>query len=585
MKKLLYIIAIAGFTGFNACKPPTENVTLNVTPDVIKYMVDVKVLDANATATLPPNATLSIGGEDAEYVYDITGKKNFTLHDGKMTLGIDPARMPSETDPISITLRLTAPGYLPQEVDVEIMPSQFSKSVNVSMLNLSNPPAGLELDVKYYKLQNGQIAQNTFVKGKTTEDSTYFDDGLTTVVMPKGTSFYHWKYTQTGTYRGVKYPLKTQQDTSYINDKMVIGTISTPYQDTIEYPIMGYVKQPVTGSDSLVVVCYYATGYDVDIKFTGPYTESTNGNMISLLNGSKVRTDELLYESAVQKRLAYVQFVAYVMENGKRIPINVFPEHKSPWFTSYKLKENFTNPITNQTIKEGDSLEVGVNPVTGRTMRTVVKKAANGELRAEAQATEVGFYYQAEHTYEYDYTFNMSAPGTSVIPDPENLSAYGIINLGKYDVHLPLYYYNGSSYSESRKIASKEPIIQNDAKVRVFYADKYLGERQVQQGQVMVYDPSYFSNLPTAIDVTCKLYCENKKTYIYPSAFVTIYVDGRTFNCRFVDGRWSTRALQVGQVVDAYGWVGGYYLEYKDQEITHPMLLQKDIKGNESVCF
>ncbi len=584
MKKQLYFSILAALAFLQACKNPTENLNVSISPDVIKYMVDVKVVDLDPNVPIRPNASIAIGGKDAGYVYNIAGEKNLNMENGQITLGIDPARIPTDADPLDIIIQVDAEGYLPEELPLKIGPQELTKSVTIPLVNMWRSYDALELEIKSFKLQNGAISSNAFVKAKTTEDSAYYDDGLTTVVLPKGTKFYYYNYEQTGTYRGVKLPLNTQPDTAYVNGKMYIGTVSTPYQDTIEYPRMGYVKKFVTGNDSLVVAAYYATGYDVDVKFSYPGS-TLNGQPISILNGATVRQDELLYESAVAKRLANVSFIAYVNIDGARRKVNVLPDAASKWFTSYKLKQNMHNPITGQPLKEGDSLEVGVNPYEGKTMRTVVKKAANGDLRVESQATEVGFYYKANYTYEFAYNFTMYTPSSSDIPDPENLTAYGYIDLGKYGMSLPLYYYNGSNYSVANKIASKDPIKQNDCSVTVYYADQFRLSRKVPLGDVNVYEPEVFNGLPPAIDFTCRFYCEKGEAYVYPSALLEVYANNRLFKCRFVNGKWATRGMVEGDMISAQAWIGNYYFNYNNVQLENPMLIEKDIPGNESICM
>lgn len=585
-QKIINTLAVAVLfsVGLFSCKKPLEGVNMNFSPDVIKHTIHVKVKDANSTITLPPNAQLTIGGRDAEFVYEIGGKKNFTMHDGTITLGLDPSMVPSESDPVQFTLQLRAPGYLPQEMDVQVYPEQFNQQVTVSMLNPSSPPPGVDIKVQYYKLKNGAIENPAIFMGKTTEDTTYYDDGLTTVVLPKGTTFYHYKWEQTGTYRGVKEPLTMLPDTAYINGEMVIGSVSSPYQDTIDYPKMGWVKHKVTSDDSLIVVCWYASGNDVDVRFT-PLNAVSSSPMISTLTAGDIRMDNLLYESAVKKRLWKVQFMAYVNEGGKKVGIEVKPEANTKWFTSYVLDESLINPLTNLPIKEGDSIEIGIDPyISKSTLRTVIKKA-NNQLRAEAQTVEVGYYYPAIHTYEYSYDFIGQAPSSDVIPDPENLGAWITIDLGVASESFCIWG-SGGRYKTSAKVASKHPIKENTASIYLSYCSRHVKDVKINhQGVVNVFNDGSFTGLPPVVTIKARFYCENKKAYVHPSAFFEAWDNTRLFYCNFREGKWRTRGVQVGDYINASGWINNYYFDYPDQKIENNMVLEKNLNGKESICL
>jgi hypothetical protein len=573
------LIAVAG------CKKPTEGLNFNISPEVIKHTIYVKVKDANGNNVNSINATLSIGGESGDYVYEVGGEKDFTMHEGAITLGLDPAKIPMDGSPVKFTVQVTAPGYLPQEEEVEVYPEQLNQQVYVSLINMANPPSGLDMKIQAYRLENGAIkSPGAFVKNKTTADSAYYDDGLTTVVLPAGTTFYYYKYQQTGTRKGVKLPLKMKSDTTFVNGKIKIGSISTPYQDTIDYPVMGYVKTPLTGSDSLVVACIYAPGNDVNLKI---YDEGDVQNTpnITTIEGESIRLEELLYRSCVKKRLAQVRFIGYVKEGSQRFAIDVMPEAKSKWFTSYVLDQAAINPVTNAVIQEGDSIEIGVDPYyTKKTLRVPILKSDNGQLRVQAQSVEVGYYFKANYTYTFNYEFDAKNPAKSVIPDAENLQGYAYINLGVEGYSL---WFNGGGgkIKMNKKVASKNPITENDASVSIYYCGKFTNTTKVAQGPVSVFPAGSFSNLPAPVSFICKLYCENKKTYINPTAFVSVESDSRLFYCNFIAGKWKTRGVTEGQILSASGWIGGYFLDYGNQEIENPMLLERSIQGNESVCF
>jgi len=345
---------------------------------------------------------------------------------------------------------------------------------------------------------------------------------------------------------------------------------------------------PYTGS-SLKVITTYATGNSVEWQMTNNIDGVDNSAMIKLLNGNVVPYSQILYTTAVKKRLTSFYFVGKDANNDDMI---IYPDSASKWFTSSVLDPATINPNTGAPIKEGDAIEVGLDYYHDTTIVSVVKKADNGQLRAESKSVEVGYYYQAPYTYSFNYQFNSAVPLPGVIPDAENLAAVLHVNLGG---GLYIYYPVPNGFEDniiSATIASKSSITQDDGKIFISYCGRFLDSVHVAQNSIYpcYSNNSYFQNVPTATDFLFSVACTQQKKVIYPSYFTQVYAQsGNTnsyFYCNIVNGKWSTRGLTPGAKYNFAGYVGGYYVTPDSAITITPGLdsLSIPLKGDENIC-
>jgi len=125
-----------------ACKKPTENIKIVVDTDIIKYTAMVNVTDAQTGAAAPANAVITILGNDAANIYEISGKKDIKLTQGRVTIGLHPNVAPTTANPISITVEITAPNYTKQSRTVTFTAEQRQQLVNIGISKVGNtqPP-------------------------------------------------------------------------------------------------------------------------------------------------------------------------------------------------------------------------------------------------------------------------------------------------------------------------------------------------------------------------------------------------------------------------------------------------------------
>lgn len=569
------------------CKNPVENVEPNLNLNVFNNTVYIEFSDA-ANARLIADGTpmkVTIGGVDGQHIYNIAGKRDFEVSNGGVFVGLDPAIVPSDAAPVRFTVKVQAQGYLSEAQEIILGSGEKNKRVNLALVNLSAPPPNTTLSVKDFILQNGKMTNNGSVKARTTADSVYYDDGNTSVVLPNGTGFYYYESVQTGEAVGTRtvHYYKQSQSTYSLNGSTQSATVYIPADslETYTYPVFEYQKKSYTGTQ-LSVICQYRNGNSVDYAlYDESYAAFYEGNIpeYELLDGTSASADRLLYKTAVQKILMDLRFEGEITNaQGQKEKIYLTPENESKWFTSYNLNPAVINPVTSQPIQADDSIEVGVDPETHKTIRTVIKAAANGQLRVECRSLEVGYFYEAPFTYNYNYDFDGVKP--SSIPDHENLMANAEVDFGVFKMGI---YIDGMTHSAGTVVA-KDPITQNQAKIFVNYCGKQLASAAVQQGQVQVYQASFLQQLPAPVNFHFSIKCENKNLVFSPSYYATAYEStGKLFYCNIISGNWSTRGLQAGQQYVFDGMVGGYHM--RDTVILGATNeIYKVLKGDEDVC-
>ncbi|MDQ8006050.1 MAG: hypothetical protein REI64_14705 [Pedobacter sp.] len=128
--------------GFIACKKPTENIKIVVDTDIIKYTALVQVTDAQTGNAAPANATITVVGENAANIYEISGKKEISLVQGMVTIGLHPNLAPTAEVPINTTVEIAAPGYTTQRKNISFTAAQRQQIVPIGISRVGNtaPP-------------------------------------------------------------------------------------------------------------------------------------------------------------------------------------------------------------------------------------------------------------------------------------------------------------------------------------------------------------------------------------------------------------------------------------------------------------
>lgn len=115
----------------SACKKPTENIKIVVDTDVIKYTAMINVTDASTGAPAPANTTITISGDQASNIYELSGKKDIRLTSGMVTIGLQPNLVPAENSPILINVGISSGGYNTASKQIAFTTTQKQQVVNI----------------------------------------------------------------------------------------------------------------------------------------------------------------------------------------------------------------------------------------------------------------------------------------------------------------------------------------------------------------------------------------------------------------------------------------------------------------------
>jgi hypothetical protein len=192
-----------------SCKKPTENIKLVVDTDILKYTAFVRVTDAT-NGTIPANAKITISGATADNIYEVSGKKNFNLVQGVVTIGLGPALTPTVTSPVSCTATITATGYTTATQIITFTADKNQQVVNIQLnktgsntppVIVPNPPVyptpvALTFIGKCSNRSDFEIRPSVYIMFRETGSNNpyqylgYMDKGmLTTTALAQGKTY------------------------------------------------------------------------------------------------------------------------------------------------------------------------------------------------------------------------------------------------------------------------------------------------------------------------------------------------------------------------------------------------------------
>lgn len=127
IKKLLLVLLLLPL----ACKKPTENLKIVVDTNVIKYTALIHVTDASNANVVLKSGTLSVSGDNAGDIYEISGNKQFNITNGVITIGPGPAAVPVADNPETYTVQIKIAGYNTVSKSITFTADQHQQVVNV----------------------------------------------------------------------------------------------------------------------------------------------------------------------------------------------------------------------------------------------------------------------------------------------------------------------------------------------------------------------------------------------------------------------------------------------------------------------
>ncbi len=541
----LFLVVVLGFTLISGCKKISDGLAIGLNSSISKNYVVLQFKDASNSNIIPSGLNVQIVGPDADYIYNEGGKKVFTVgSNGVLGLQVSPERIVTKSNPVIFYVQVSSNNYLPITKSVVVNAGKLVTQSTFNLANISKPAPGVNVSQVTFNLVNGAIPQTSKLSTLGVADTAYYDDGNTTVLLPIGTTFSYYAWVPDGHI--ITIPSRTDSSVNWVTDStQTIGNTTTTYRhkQTTYYQIQAYSYQEMQWKlvkykgSSVKCVLQTRKAHSIDYSLF-PYDNPDPIQTFNLLNGESSREDELLFENAVQQ---YVVGLNFIGDNGREI----LPDSTAAWFTSFVLNPNVKNRLTGNPIKEGDSIEVGLDYNTGLSMKSIISKTPGGQLRAACQSPSAGYYYHAPYSISFYNSYNTNIDstrtldhyntnynpitGTSVqtpvylitapmIPDPENLTASAYLNLGPTG-----YYYsfnpNEGYRSYSGKISANTPV-SNTSSVNVYYGNQRI---KTNVNTTDVFNPPYSVTLPPKVHYFFTLTCPN---------------DNKTANLTWNNGYW-----------------------------------------------
>ena len=134
MKIRQYLIALysaALLLTISGCEHPLKDVEVEVDTDPFAYGVLLRITDEHDNPV--SDVTVTIGGEDAEYIYNLNGYKQFDIEKGVLILGIHPLHRPTATKPVTFSVQLSGSGYVAETVPFTITAAQYTSAYSIQI--------------------------------------------------------------------------------------------------------------------------------------------------------------------------------------------------------------------------------------------------------------------------------------------------------------------------------------------------------------------------------------------------------------------------------------------------------------------
>lgn len=235
IKKAFFALLLLAF----ACKKPTENIKIVVDTNVIKYTALIHVTDRSNPTAPPKNATITISGVNADNIYELSGKKQFKLSGGIITIGPGPAAIPTAGNPENCVVEIKAPGYVTVSQPVSFTVDKKQQVINISMaktgINTNTPspsppavydPVSLNFTGTCSTRNDLEIRPSMYVFYRETGSGSgfqylgYMDKGnMTVTALAKGKT-----YDFQLTYGGQNYVVSQQINEPSYSLKVDMGT-------------------------------------------------------------------------------------------------------------------------------------------------------------------------------------------------------------------------------------------------------------------------------------------------------------------------------------------------------------------------
>ena len=153
-----FLVILLAMLVISSCKKPFDGINIVVKPEVIKYTALLKIVDA-ADGSEPLKSTITFSGANGQSIYDLAGKKTFTVNNGFVSFGLSPSKTPLVDNPVNVSVIISAPGYLTVTKPLNFTAGEFEQSIEAQLVNITKPGKGVSAVSINYALANNILSK------------------------------------------------------------------------------------------------------------------------------------------------------------------------------------------------------------------------------------------------------------------------------------------------------------------------------------------------------------------------------------------------------------------------------------------
>ncbi len=187
MKKTIAFVLLITLLFIQGCSTDfIDDFSLRIKPEIIDYSAQLEIIDEENPNSSLPNLTLSIVSRNSNDVFEISGAQSFQLVDGRIGIGLHPRANPDPSNPVTVRMKIQADGYLDKIFEVVFSTDEKTQYVQIPMVNIANPPTGVQFNLGSASLMSGALSQPYTMNLNPANGST---TGMS-LTMPTGTQFF-----------------------------------------------------------------------------------------------------------------------------------------------------------------------------------------------------------------------------------------------------------------------------------------------------------------------------------------------------------------------------------------------------------
>tara|TARA_R110002096_G_scaffold276109_2_gene469954 strand:+ start:29354 stop:31021 length:1668 start_codon:yes stop_codon:yes gene_type:complete len=182
MKKKSFFVLVLLFVISSSCKNPIDDFNVHINPAFYDYVVDIELSEIGGDEIISTEPfTITISGEDAQYVYASNGTKNYSVQNNSIQLILEKNAVPQPNDPINFAISLESNVYKSKNLNISIFEEDYYYTDFIELLNTSKPIIGTNVASTSLDLSTGFLTSPQTFNAQS-------DDGSSQISLDIGTN-------------------------------------------------------------------------------------------------------------------------------------------------------------------------------------------------------------------------------------------------------------------------------------------------------------------------------------------------------------------------------------------------------------